>query len=357
MKKTTVMDKEIALNEHPYATAVRSPLKGVNKPIYSSFFATNDFVQDLERQGRLYPSVWRGRDSSNSLNLKPKNADKSRISNILIDVFNIENTAQFREKYNQAVSGDGLEWKRITTLHSSSLLALLCFYSVSESHKLTIGKYEFTESFFEVKTRVYRKSKSNMDVVLRGIDKDSGQKVALFLECKFSEYLNCGKIDGISRDAYLDSYQRLGLFDPNNAIPHVEFNDCLDCIAILPRNEKQNPIYCAGIKQMLSHYIGVSHYASKRGEALVEGHPAFVANNEEKVLLGELIFDFQNNEVAQSGAKLRNYRATYKGLAARLNTENKIMLLDEILTYQEVFGQKCSGGFLLEDNVMQFYRL
>ncbi len=93
-----------------------------------------------------------------------------------------------------AVSGSGQEGRRITTLHSSSLCALLHFYNIEEEPllKLTLDTNKktrsvtFTQSFFEYQTPVFNYP-SNMDVVLLGKD-DEGEEVALFLESKFSEY-------------------------------------------------------------------------------------------------------------------------------------------------------------------------
>ena len=68
------------------------------------------------------------------------------------------NPKVFAEKYQQAISGLGQEARRIRTLHSSSLLCLLCFYGVSEERPLSLNlegrQITFTSSRFEVKSLV-----------------------------------------------------------------------------------------------------------------------------------------------------------------------------------------------------------
>ena len=117
----------------------KASLESTNNPIYKDFFFNNKFVQTLE----IHNTIWNGKDSNNSFCLKDKNTQKEEIPNILQRTFGIKEKNLFIKKYNEAISGDGQEWKRITTLHSSSLIALLCFYSVSEKHPLSIGDYIF----------------------------------------------------------------------------------------------------------------------------------------------------------------------------------------------------------------------
>ena len=129
--------------------------------------------------------------------------------NKLREVFDIKSDS-FKKKFEMAISGDGQEVKRISTLHSSSLAALLLLYSVSESKQLECflneKKYTFTDSFFEVKTNVKDSHFSNMDVVLVGKNSE-GRDVIFFLESKFSEYFNTGMCDNISLDAYEKEYE------------------------------------------------------------------------------------------------------------------------------------------------------
>ena len=330
----------------------RTLLNITDNPIYKDFFFKNDFVvNELEK----YPTKWRrGEESKNSFSLSNKDTYektdisdvKKYISDLLQKTFGIENKELFGRKYEEAISGDGKEWKRITTLHSSSLIALLCFYSVSEEHPLSIGDYVFKESFFEVKTVVHDGHKSNMDVVLRGINKKTGKKVVLFLESKFTEYLNCGKKGDISK-AYNDEYKKLSLFD--NPIESISFGNDGEFIYIKSNKPRKFPIYCGGIKQMLSHYIGVRNYAIQKNV----GHQKSKFVDNEEILLGEIMFDF-NGAITNSSEKLDNYKKVYTELAKRINNhQTQIRMLNEVMTYQDIF----SGDFIKEKKVKQFYNL
>ena len=330
----------------------RTLLNITDNPIYKDFFFKNDFVLN---ELKTYPTIWRrGEESKNSFSLSNKDTyEKTNISDVKKDIsdllqktFGIENKELFGRKYEEAISGDGKEWKRITTLHSSSLIALLCFYSVSEEHPLSIGDYVFKESFFEVKTVVHDGHKSNMDVVLRGINKETSEKVVLFLESKFTEYLNCGKKGDISK-TYNDEYKKLSLFD--NPIENISFGNDGEFICIKSNKPRKFPIYCGGIKQMLSHYIGVRNYATLKN---VE-HKNFKFADNERILLGEIMFDFKG-AIANSSKKLENYKKVYSELAKKINdNQTQIGLVNEVITYQDIF----SGDFIKEEKIKQFYNL
>ena len=310
-----------------------------NNPLYKGFFKNNEQIKIWYDNKYIYNSIWRGEPSDNSFCLKPANCYRSAIPHILIDRFDIKDPERFRTKYLQAISGDGQEWTRITTLHSSSLIALLCFYSISENNPITIDEYVFTQSFFEVKTQVYGESESNMDVVLRGCD-SHGQKVVLFLESKFSEYLICGSYNGISQKAYLDTYNDTLRIIDNDAITAIKISIKDDGISIEPREPRRNPVYCGGIKQMISHFMGVSNYAEKGKEALGE-HSCFDADSSETILLGEILFDF-GDKVGGAKTKLDTYHKAYRDLQGIINErQNKVKMIDA-LTYQDLFAQNKS---------------
>lgn len=105
-------------------------------------------------------------------------------------------------KYQQAVSGSGQEKDKITTLHSSSLLALLCFSNVSKYNCLKINGIEYDQVWFEVKNKVFDKP-SNIDVVLG----NSKTQDLLFLESKFTEYLSADNSAFAAK--YLDFYKSI----------------------------------------------------------------------------------------------------------------------------------------------------
>lgn len=269
-----------------------------------------------------------------------------------------------------AISGDGQEVKRISVLHSSSLAALLMFYSVSDKNPLectlTDGKnYTFTNSYFEVKTQVSGSHYSNMDAVLTGQREDDGKKVILFLECRFSEYLSTGMCNNISKDAYKEKYLELELiksdFTDNGAIAGLSFGvgkgkDNAECLQIKSTGK---PHYCDGVKQMISHFIGVTYFATEgknaldikqKGQAFYKKLPELLHDGAQ-ILLGEVLFDFGEN-VENAHSKLENYKSVYSKLAKILYEHtDKITILPEIHTYKDLLE-----NFNLDAKVADFYQ-
>lgn len=334
----------------------------LNNPIYTKFFS------DSELEVKVYNTIWRGVTSNNSFCfINPEVKYKQReneVLNKLKEVFEIE-SGSFDEKYRMAISGDGQEVKRISTLHSSSLAALLLLYSVSESKPLKCildkNNYTFNKSFFEVKTNVSENSHpSNMDVVLVGKNSEN-KDVIFFLESKFSEYFHTGMCNNISLDTYRDKYCALGLIGKGDAIVGLHFTegkgkDDVKCLQIT----SGEPQYCSGIKQMISHFIGVTNFAEKGEEAMDPKQKKFPFFDEilklqksgAEILLGEVLFRFDST-VDQADSKLSKYSFIYEKLAEILNDNTtKVRVLPEVLTYQKLLED-----FELDKNVKAFYRL
>jgi hypothetical protein len=265
----------------------------------------------------------------------------------------------FQHKYEQAVSGNGQEEQKINRLHSSALLSLLAFYSVSKENPITFelnGKeVVFTNVEFEHKNGVGKDEKgmghnSNMDIMLYDGDTLDSIKNVLFLESKFSEYLTLGQKKDISNTVYGDIYRML--FNQ----PSV---DKLVCerqdsgYFLLKTNEKGNH-YCEGIKQMISHYMGVLNFVQ--------------AQKCLNVYLGCILFDFKDDtidtKVEGAGiSHLEDYRRVYSYLCKKLaelsgdfaKPEN-LHILNECLTYQDVFQMEQNRN-VLDKNVKTFYSL
>lgn len=329
-------------------------------PIYKEFF----FKSKLE--ARVEQTKWHGQYSKNSFcfinpEVKYKQREKD-VLETLQKVFDIQSDS-FKKKYEMAISGDGQEVKRISTLHSSSLAALLLLYSVSKANSLKCkldGKnYKFDNCYFEVKTNVKDSHFSNMDVVLVGKNSE-GRDVLFFLESKFSEYLNTGMCNNISLDAYKDKYKELGLLG-DNAIPELLFTegegkDNIEYLQI--KSSTREPQYCSGIKQMISHYIGLTNFVEKGEEALDPKQKSHLdeivtlRNKGAVIILGEVLFAF-GDTVDKRASKRSRYSTMYKRLATILNNHtSKLYILPEILTYQELL--KC---FNLDKKVKDFYQL
>lgn len=334
-------------------------------PIYSEFFANSEFEAKTEQ------TLWKNNPSMNSLCFINPNAKfKDEALNVcskLEKVFNIEEKELFEDKFKMAISGDGQEVKRIGVLHSSSLAALLMFYSISKEKPLSCHlsdkkHYTFTESYYEVKTNVKDSHYSNMDVVLVGTN-DYNENVILFLECKFSEYLSTGMCNDISLDAYEDKYKDLGLLC-ENAIEDIiiikgKGKDNVDCLQI--KSNKQH--YCNGIKQMISHFIGVTNFTNKGISSfdIKQKNQCFVSrlsklhDDGALVLLGEVLFEF-NDKIdkrdKEGKTKLDNYKCIYEHLAEMLNSHSdRVFTLPHVHTYKELLKD-----FSLELGIKKFYQ-
>ncbi len=341
-------------------------LPETKNPIYREFFSKSNLKAKVEK------TKWRGQPSENSFCfINPEVKYKERegvVLNKLKEVFDIkfEPSDTFKKKFEMAISGDGQEVKRISTLHSSSLAALLLLYSVSKSKNLECtldgNRYIFYDCFFEVKTNVKDTHFSNMDVVLIG-ENSNGGNVICFLESKFSEYFNTGMCNNISIDAYEQKYKELGL--ENEAIIGLHFEhgkgtDNQACLQI----KSDHPHYCSGIKQMISHYMGVTNFIEKGIDAMdpKQKNTCFskelnkLRNDGAEIILGEVLFAFDKtvDKADEKGeTKLSRYSFIYEKLAEILNDKtSKLHVLRHILTYQDLLQ-----GFELDKNIKAFYQL
>lgn len=324
-----------------------------NQKVYRQFQKIEDKQFLLSITGILQKTHWRDTVSENSLMFSGEKGPDE----VLKKVFCLGDA--FQHKYEQAVSGNGQEEQKINRLHSSALLSLLAFYSVSKENPITFelnGKeVVFTNVEFEHKNGVGKDEKgmghnSNMDIMLYDGDTLDSIKNVLFLESKFSEYLTLGQKKDISNTVYGDIYRML--FNQ----PSV---DKLVCerqdsgYFLLKTNEKGNH-YCEGIKQMISHYMGVLNFVQ--------------AQKCLNVYLGCILFDFKDDtidtKVEGAGiSHLEDYRRVYsylckklEGLSGDFAKPENLHILNECLTYQDVFQMEQNRN-ILDKNVKTFYSL
>ena len=285
-------------------------LKTPKKEIYEYLWGNCDLDFEVAKKGVTDPSYEIAFSNKTLIDFV---GDKIALS------FDInKNKDTFAKKFQMACSGTGDELKKITTLHSSSLCALLFFFNV-DNKKLVIpslSEYEFTESYFEFQNKVIR-SHSNIDVVLLGKNIKTGKKVILFLESKFSEY-----ITGTGKKEVSRSYFKSGCYSaPIYESIEKEKEKSFDF------NKKDgfhnSAKYNEGIKQIISHYYGIRNFMKKN----------FAADNEdvyknirdykaEEIILGEILFDnFAKDNKLED--KLKNYKKDYSNLANIIKEEYK----------------------------------
>ena len=327
-------------------------LKGAKKEIYEYLWEKNNFSAKPILTGKNDRSY----EFFNVLN---------NVSVKLADIFELSNREEFFKKFVMACSGNGDEIRKITTLHSSSLCALLFFYNVTRDNILVIDypgleNVEFYESLFEVKNKVIR-FPSNVDVVLIGENKNArNEKVLFFLESKFSEY-----ITGITKKnknyeigkGYIDSCDTKKIYC-SEVLAEIGIKldtSHKDKYYLIPSSDK----YIEGIKQMISHHVGVRNYLksgpyNKNDEYVINELKELLKNKKNlTVYLGEILFD--NFPDAQLH-KLNEYKTDYEKMAHFLNetySESGVKVLSEILRYSMFNNSK----FKLDTKVSQFYKI
>ena len=330
-------------------------MKEKSKVLYESLWKNFNFEDELKVQIEKTWNTRYGKRSNNSYSF----CGEGNKEQILIEIFGIDNKdiGIFEEKYDMAVSGDGQEKSRITTLHSSSLCALLHFYNVGHyplQMELTTQEktrtVEFTESVFEFKSPVIKgHSPSNIDVVLIGEDDKTREKVLLFLECKFTEYyLSAGKSYSCSKeygDYFIDYVNEI-----NSKEISVDIKENEAGIGL----KTSEDVYLGGIKQIIAHHKGISNVLN--GDRVSRGKFQKVIHNyidqeNPLVFLGEILFDFgKSTEVLK-----KRYEKKYEALATMLNKRcDRIHVLDKVLTYNEIFNNT-EKPYNLPSRIKAFY--
>lgn len=305
--------------------------------LYEFFKDNNEFWSSYKFN--LKYNYWRGKQSKWSLAFDGQ---------CLKYIFGID-SPMFCSKYHAAINGGGHEEKKITTLHSSSLLSLLVFFSVSDDNPIFFNidgkKVKFTKSEFEVKNEVCENSNnySNVDVVLYGNDS------VLYLESKFSEYLTA-QSEEVKRVKYYDDiYERLS---EALTASGVRLDDNAKGKRVLCKATNK-PVYCEGLKQMISHYLGVV--------TEIQRDDNFKGK---QIFLGEIVFDF--GKLLNASDKLDSYKEAYEHLKEGLQNcveddikgkDVKLTIMD-MMTYQSVLGLDDNRDFLknMSEKIKQYYR-
>lgn len=327
------------------------------RKIYECMWGSDAFDFPIEK------TMSRGSASNNSYTFTNASAvDRDLCGNRLSELFGIKHRNLFKEKFAQSCSGSGQELRRIATLHSSSLCALLFFYNVSKENPYIMEiegeEYIFTYSCLEYQNTVIKgKNPSNIDVVLVGTDRRSGKPAVFFLESKFSEY-------------YKEQAKRLEIaaaYLKNNYGKTVYRGSSLAKMGLymIEPDENENFILCSekacyleGIKQMISHYIGIRNLCDSPGcKEDIISHAVLAGA---KILLGEILFTKGIGQLPIGNGEecFASYRKKYLVLADILNEQlkkdgisDKFTVLSDILSYS-LFQDK---EFIQEPEVKRFY--
>lgn len=331
-------------------------MKGKAKTLYRAMWENCNFPN----LGTLVEKTpWRGGVSNQSYCFSLGKAERCER---LMDIFSVRERELFTQKYREACSGSGQEERKIATMHSSSLCALLFFYGVAEENPLTLtlsgNDYRFTESHFEFQNPVFG-TPSNMDVVLLGEECTTHRAVVLFLESKFSEYyLSAGAhLSGI-RNVYLTADESKGIYQRIHALGcDIDSGESEFALSA------DEPVYLGGIKQMISHLVGVKHRVcnlpTTNGGRTDEKQVNNMIASGAQVLLGEILFDRTVGDLPLSSGKpcLAAYEAKYRKLAKVMNDDltatgfQNTAVLPQSIGYSEIV----QSGYSLEPKVLEYY--
>ena len=308
-------------------------------------------------EGEVISTKDRGSHKESEWSKSFKCEDGEDVFGTIQRIFGINESA--RGLFEAATSGDGNEKSRILTLHSSSLLAFLCFNGVA-NHPITIDGIVYDEVMFEVKNDVIDASlgkPSNIDVLLMG----DNRKKLLFLESKFTEYLSGGKVtlSNKYRDLYI-ILQKLNLpfnikfinvlQESDNSHKEPDIKE-----GIRLYTEEKTSEYLYGIKQAFSHLLGIATGPAKKQTKGNEDYTRSLLENADEIKFASIVFNCDNKKF--DDYKLL-YESVFENSEVILETikevlpksEIKLTIVPKLLQYQKVFQDNN-----LSDEVRNFY--
>ena len=310
----------------------------------------------------IIPTIYK-RTNNNSTWSKSFKSEEGKELETLSKIFDLTITPEMRELFKSATGGDGDEKSKILTLHSSSLLAFLCFYDLS-NHPITIDKRQYNEAMFEVKNDVIDASlgkPSNIDVLLMG----ENRKRLMFLESKFTEYLSGGKAF-LSPDRYKDFYELLSeklelpfiaSFDKVKHKPNKSHSEPFETEEYCLKTKERTSEYLGGIKQAFSHLLGIATGPANKQLPENESYKMSLLENAEEIRFATIVFNCDND-------KFKKYDDLYKSVFENSDVikgtikdvlkkrELKLTIVPHLLQYQEMFQAN-----FLHDKVREFYRV
>lgn len=310
----------------------------------------------------IIPTIYK-RTNNNSTWSKSFKSEEGKELETLSKIFDLTITPEMRELFKSATGGDGDEKSKILTLHSSSLLAFLSFFDVS-NHPITIDKRQYNEAMFEVKNDVIDASlgkPSNIDVLLMG----ENRKRLMFLESKFTEYLSGGKAF-LSPDRYKDFYELLSeklelpfiaSFDKVKHKPNKSHSEPFETEEYCLKTKERTSEYLGGIKQAFSHLLGIATGPAKKQTKGNEDYTSSLLENADEIKFASIVFNCDNK-------KFDDYKILYESVFENSDVikdtikdvlkkrELKLTIVPHLLQYQEVFQAN-----FLHEKVREFYRV
>jgi hypothetical protein len=322
------------------------------KKVIYSFLDEGINLENFIKEGHGKETIWHKQKSKNSLSFNDEES--------IFNYFELNKNA-YKKAFDKVTEGEGYEKKKIRALHSSALASFLLFSNVRKDNKLTIKGISYSEVYFEIESDVIKGRKpSSIDILLRSNEND-----LLYLECKFSEYyLYTGARKGIASE-YLKEETSKKLYDNLCSIKNDYFEPINDnnTTFSLKGNGHLDYYYCEGIKQLISHIVGVHNgFNDNKTETYQKLKNAW--ENAKSIKIGTVIFDF--GKITEP--YLQDYSTIYNQLAVVANANNinlqtkvgkTIKVIDKILTYQEILQDSANKDYFdsLTDKIKLFYHL
>lgn len=183
-------------------------------------------------------------------------------------------------------------------VHSSSMLGYNFFSWIDKKHPFVWDDVVYTKVYFEVQLRTLccRSNPANMDIVLEG--ERFGQRVLLFIESKFLEYTNRGKLE--LSEAYLM---------PKNYYMG-SWNDVAYELRVETRSTNH---YNEGLKQSFCHLVALNALQNPKALAWLNANNVLQIENldEVEIRFTNAIF-YPRNDFEAEYQKYQDYEELYQ---------------------------------------------
>ena len=244
-----------------------------------------------------------------------------------------------KEHVEMFEKGNGSELQdqpaKAKAIDSSSMLSYNFFSWIDKTHTLTLNNTIYNKVFFEVKlaTLETRGFPANMDIVLVSED----NKTALFIESKFTEYL-----ESTTRELSASYKDKSKYFDDNEQID--------DIVSFIGQNNIIKGKCQYGIKQNICHLIGISNlkYSVKARKRFLKTY-----NNKYNCILDAENYIFKNlifnPNMSEAHDMFESYCKDLNTLLEKLPTSlRKFTDNNFIMTYGELYHRMIDS--CLEEN-------
>ncbi len=292
--------------------------------------------------------------------------ESTTLSAMFRDLFHIKDAKTFDEVFQISTGGIGNELKKINSVASSALLPLLVFHplwvnSINNHFEIEIRGVKYCRVFFEIRNKVIRRP-SCVDIVLQSKD----EKKLLFMESKLTEYIDGVKKELLIGKGYAQVYEKDAV---KNALTGAGLNEPkLAQDGILLSNEDN--VYIEGIKQSLSHLIGIvrgpqklideDSYPQSYYEKYMEAY-----NKADELCYATIIYNPDN--IGEGLSEYKSYTELFRNVFSNGSdiikaikkiwpNDKNVSILQDAITYQEVFQNRVTYLDSLP-LIKEFYRL